>query len=75
MPADAVTVGDIETFQAWSSFAYCFELNGAPIFLDKALEQFPGTTDLYQRLRNAGIDNIENRSPLLALLQRRAGVL
>lgn len=75
MPADAVTTGDIETFQDWSSFAYGFELTGDPIFLDKALEQFPGTLDLYQRLRNDGTNNIENRSPLLALLQRRAGIL
>ncbi len=74
MPADAVTTGDIETFQDWSSFAYGFELTGDPIFLDKALEQFPGTLDLYQRLRNDGTNNIENRSPLLALLQRRAGI-
>jgi len=75
MPGDAVTVGDIETYQDWSSFAYAFELTGDPIFLDRALTQFPGATDLYTRLRNDGTNNLENRSPLLALMQYRNGVL
>ena len=74
MPSDAVTVGDIETFQDWSSFAYGFEITGDPIFLDKALEQSPGSTDLLLRLRNGGTNNIENVSALLALMQHRAGM-
>ena len=75
MPSDAWSAGDIETYQDWSSFAYAFEITGDPIFLERALTQLPGSTDLYERLRNDGTNNLENRSPLLALLQYREGVL
>jgi hypothetical protein len=75
MPSNAVTTDDYETFQDWSSFAYGFELTGDPLFLDRALVQFFGSTNLYQSLRNSGTDNLENRSPLLALMQRRNGDL
>jgi hypothetical protein len=75
MPSDAVTTGDHETFQDWSSFAYGFELTGDPIFLDKALEQLQPSTDLWVRLRNEGTNNVENRAPLVALMQRRNGIL
>jgi hypothetical protein len=74
MPDDAVTIGDYETYQDWSSFAYGFELTGDPIFLERALVQ-TGGSNLLMRLRNEGADNIENRSPLLALLQHRNGEL
>lgn len=73
MPSDAVTTGDYETYQDWSSFAYGYELTGDPIFLERALEQLFGTADLYTRLRNEGVNNIENRSALLALVQHLNG--
>jgi hypothetical protein len=72
MPSDAVTAGDYETFQDWSSFAYGFELTGDPIFFERALVQ-TGGTDLLMRLRSGGTANIENISPLLALMQYRNG--
>jgi hypothetical protein len=75
MPGDAVTNGDCDTYQDWSSFAYGFELTGDPIFLERALVQFPGATQLLARMRNEGTANIENRAPLLALLQYRNGEL
>ncbi len=75
MPGNAVTTGDYETFQDWSSFAYGFELTGDPIFLERALVQFSPSTSLLTRLRNEGTDNIENWSPLLALMQYRNGEL
>jgi hypothetical protein len=74
MPADAVTTGDYDTFQDWSSFAYGFELTGDPIFLERALVQ-TGGTDLLTRLRNERTNNLENRSALLALLQYHNGEL
>lgn len=75
MPGDAVTAGDWETFQDWSSFAYGYELTGDPLFFERALEQLGGATDLYQRLRNDGLNNLENRSALLGQLQDLNGVL
>jgi hypothetical protein len=77
MPPDAATVGDIEGFQDWSSFAYGYELTLDPLFLRQAWTQaggvdFPGLT---QRLRNAGTANIENRAALLALVQKLNGEL
>lgn len=75
MPGNAVTTGDYETYQDWSSFAYGFELTGDPIFLERALVQFQGGGDLLNRLRGEGTDNVENWSPLLALLQQQNGEL
>ncbi|NOT29921.1 MAG: hypothetical protein HOP15_05665 [Planctomycetes bacterium] len=75
MPSDALTTGDIETFQDWSSFAYGFEITGDPIFLERALTQFFNGTDLLLHLRNEGTNNIENRSALLALMQHESGLL
>ena len=74
MPGDAVTPGDYETYQDWSSFAYGFEITGDPIFLEKALEQGWGT-DLYAYLRDDGTENLENRAALIALLQHERGEL
>ena len=75
MPSNAVTDGDYETFQDWSSFAYGFELTGDPIFLERALVQFQSGTNLLNRLRSEGTDNVENWSPLLALMEYRNGEL
>jgi hypothetical protein len=74
MPSDAWSAGDIEAFQDWSSFAYGYELTGDSLFLEFALRQIGGT-DLLNRLRSDGLENIENRAPLLALAQHLAGVL
>ncbi len=75
MPPGSWTAGDIETYQDWSSFAYGYELTGDEVFLDYALLQLAPSTDLLQRLKNEGVNNIENRAPLLALLQHLAGEL
>lgn len=75
MPSDAVTAGDWETYQDWSSFAYGYEITGDPIFLQKALEQVSFATDLYGYLSSQGLNNLENRAALLALLQHENGML
>lgn len=75
MPADAVTAGDFETYQDWSSFAYAYEITGDPVFLEKALEQVSFASDLYTYLRDRGTDNLENRAALIALLQHENGIL
>lgn len=74
MPANAVTTGDYETYQDWSSFAYGYEITGDPVFLEKALEQVSFASDLYTYLRDRGIDNLENRAALIALLQHESGI-
>ena len=75
MPTDAVTAGDWETYQDWSSFAYGYEITGDQVFLDKALEQFFGSSDLWIQLRNGGLTNLENRAALIALMQKENGLL
>ncbi len=73
MPPDAWSAGDIDTYQDWSSFAYGYELTGDPVFLEYALKQLYGATNLLNRLRSEGFENLENRSALLALAQHLAG--
>ncbi len=76
MPPDAWTAGDVETYQDWSSFAYGYELTGDPSFLAFARRQFPGlTTSLHVKLEADGLDNLQNRAALLALVQRLHGEL
>ena len=75
MPPDAWTVGDIETYQDWSSFAYGYELTGDPLFLEYALKQFGGSQSLYNSLHFEGTDNVENFAPTLALVQHENGDL
>jgi hypothetical protein len=74
MPSDAISAGDRDGYQDWSSFAWGFEITGDPIFLERALTQLGGN-DLYLRLRNEGTQNLENRSALLALMQHEHGEL
>jgi hypothetical protein len=68
MPADAVTANDYEKYLNFSSLAYAYELTGDPVFLSKAREEL-FTGNLLQALQSEGIENIENRSALLALCQ------
>lgn len=77
MPEDAWTLGDIETYQDWASFAYAYELTDDPIFLRYARIQSGGVNfpDLVARMHAEGLDNLGNRAPLLALLQRMTGDL
>ena len=77
MPADAWTVGERETFQDWSSFAYGYVLTGDPEFLGRAALQIgaAGFADLVDRLDSSGLQNLENRAALLALVQRLQGRL
>ncbi len=77
MPPDAWTAGDIETFQDWASFAYGFQLTSDQSFLHHARVQI-GARDigeLMQRLESSGTNNLENRAPLLALMQHLHGQL
>ncbi|HEX6883409.1 MAG TPA: hypothetical protein VF530_08505 [Planctomycetota bacterium] len=77
MPADAWTVGDRETFQDWSSFAYGYLLTGDSAFLRKAQVQIgaPDFAGLAARLDSAGQANLENLAALMALVQRLQGRL
>lgn len=77
MPPDAWTLGDRETFQDWSSFAYGHELTLDPEFLRKAQLQI-GAADfdgLADRLDGSGLQNLENRAALLTVVQRLRGRL
>ena len=77
MPNDAFSVGDIEAYQDWSSFAYGFELTGDPDFLDFARLQIGASNfqGLAARLRADGTENLVNRAALLALVQKLDGEL
>jgi hypothetical protein len=77
MPPGTWSVGDTDGYQDWSSFAYGYELTNDLAFLNKARIQIGGASldDLFQDLRNRGTDNIENRAPLLALVQAYLGEL
>jgi len=70
-PADYHTQ-TVDTYQNWSSFAYGFELTDDQLFLDYAVIQGWGP-DIYAYLHNNGLDNLQNRAALLALLQRLNG--
>ena len=64
-----------ETYQDWSSFAWGYELTGDQEFLDKALGQTGSGGSLLNAMQSQGTSNIENRSALLALVQRLNGTL
>ncbi len=70
-PPDAHTMS-FDTYQNWSSFAYGYELTADTLFTDYATTQGYGS-DLYGYLRNQGVENIQNRAALLALVQRLNG--
>jgi hypothetical protein len=77
MPNDAWTVGDRETYQDWSSFAYGYELTRDSKFLAYAGRQIGAAdvSDLLVRLKNAGTSNLQNQAALLALVQKIVGEL
>jgi hypothetical protein len=68
IPADG-NYGYPDLYQIWSSFAYAYQLTGDATFLNKAKEAL-GTSNLLGTLTSAGLDNIQNRTALLALAQR-----
>jgi hypothetical protein len=77
LPPDGWTEGDIDTYQDWPSFAHGYQLTGDPAFLRQARVQL-GALDYVETLHQlevSGTDNLGNRAPLLALLQRLAGEL
>lgn len=72
LPPDGWTPGAYENFQNWSDFAYAYELTGDFEFLDRAATQI-GSTDLLGACEASGLNNIENRCALLAILQHENG--
>ena len=74
MPSNGWSSG-FDSYQNWSSFAYGYELTGDPLFLERALEQFGSTGDLWIMLRNGGTNNIQNRAALVSLMQHVNGLL
>jgi hypothetical protein len=73
LPGDGYTPGAFETFQNWSDFAYAYELTGDDVFLDYAWQQIGSPPDLLTKLEQDGLNNIENRTALLAILQHENG--
>ncbi len=65
----AGTSAGVDKYQAWSSFAYGYELTGDPIFLVKALQMTGGGTNLLNSLKPAKYKNLENRAALIGLVQ------
>ena len=61
-----------ETYQIGCSYAWGYELTGDMAFLDKARLEMGRSNleELLTRLEGNGVDNIENRAALLALVQR-----
>jgi hypothetical protein len=73
MPGDGFTAGAYDSFQNWSEFAYAKELTGDGKFLERAAQMLGSTPDLLGSLEAEGLNNIENRAGLLALLQHENG--
>ena len=67
LPPSGTSAG-VDKYQAWSSFAYGYELTGDPIFLQKALIM-GGGFNLLNTMKNGGLSNLENRAALIALAQ------
>jgi hypothetical protein len=70
-PANAHTPS-VDRYQNWSSFAYGFELTDDDLFMTCATAQGNGP-NLYNYLRDEGLENLQNRAALLALVQRQNG--
>ena len=67
IPADGQSIY-YDGFQIGNSLAYAYELTKDPFFLQKAEDWVGGS--LLGTMENAGLNNIENRSGLLALAQQ-----
>jgi hypothetical protein len=73
LPVGGWTPGAYETFQNWSILGYAYQLTGDTEFLDRAALQIGGTSDLLSALEANGLNNIENKAGLLAILQHENG--
>ena len=67
IPADG-NYGFADHYQIWSSFSYAWDITHDTRFLNKA-EEALGVSDLHAMEINP-LDNIENKTALLALVQR-----
>ena len=67
LPGDGY-VPYIDNYQEWSSLAYAYELTGNPIYLSKAANM-AWNGDLLMAMQSAGLNNIQNKAALLALVQ------
>ncbi|MDP6369914.1 MAG: hypothetical protein QF615_09905, partial [Planctomycetota bacterium] len=57
--------------QCWGALAQGYILTEDELFLQRAMEML-GNNDLLSGLESDGLENLTNRSPLLALAQERA---
>jgi len=60
--------GIADHYQIWSSFAYAYEITHNGVYLDRAAEALGGG-NLAAALQAGGIENIQNKSALIALVQ------
>jgi hypothetical protein len=60
-------------YQTWCTLGFAYDLTKDPIFLSKAAEMAGG--DLLEELTSKGINNIQNRAALLAVVQELNGLL
>ncbi|MBL8857406.1 MAG: hypothetical protein JNL28_02730 [Planctomycetes bacterium] len=67
-PANGFADGG-DSYQCWSSFAYAYDITRDPIYLQRAAQMAASSGSLLATLRAAGLDNLENRAALLALMQ------
>jgi hypothetical protein len=59
-----------DNWQTPSSYAYGYQLTGDPIFLTRAAQALAGgSPNLVHALEGQGFHNLENRAPLIAILQ------
>jgi hypothetical protein len=61
--------GITDHYQIWSSFAYAYEITHDQIFLSRATEALGGG-NLAVALQAGGIENIQNKAALIALVQQ-----
>ena len=67
VPADG-SYGFRNTSLQWSSLAYGYELTGDELFLNRAAQSLGGN-NIAPLITNAAMEDINNRAPLLALIQ------
>ena len=71
-PDDGVTLG-ANKYQTWSTLGFAYDLTGDATFLIRAEEMIGG--DLLTELLADGIENIQNRTALLSVVQAQNGML